>query len=99
MYIHNQTSIFDYMFIYIYTYIMYIHPRQLSSMHWCTCHLTPLEIYVFRAARIDLAGAAVGIGNFLSSWIHSVAQNPSLAKQSFGFIILGFALAKVIACV
>ena len=36
------------------------------------------------AATIALAGAAVGIGNVLSSSIHSVARNPSLAKQSFG---------------
>ena len=33
------------------------------------------------AARIVLAGAAVGIGNVLSSSIHSVARNPSLAKH------------------
>ncbi|KAL4202014.1 hypothetical protein AMTRI_Chr02g261670 [Amborella trichopoda] len=31
------------------------------------------------------------------SLIHSVAQNPSLAKQSFGYAILGFALTKAIA--
>jgi F-type H+-transporting ATPase subunit c len=37
-----------------------------------------------RAATIASAGAAVGIGNVLSSSIHSVAINPSLAKQSFG---------------
>ena len=36
------------------------------------------------AATIASAGAAVGIGNVLSSSIHSVAINPSLAKQSFG---------------
>lgn len=43
------------------------------------------------------AGAAVGIGNVLSSSIHSVARNPSLAKQSFGYAILGFALTEAIA--
>nr|QFO90889.1 hypothetical protein [Cynodon dactylon x Cynodon transvaalensis] len=44
------------------------------------------------AATIALAGAAVGIGNVLSSSIHSVARNPSLAKQSFGdsFLYLFF---------
>jgi F-type H+-transporting ATPase subunit c len=36
------------------------------------------------AATIALAGAAVGIGNVFSSLIHSVARNPSLAKQLFG---------------
>uniref|UniRef100_A0A453BEK5 ATP synthase subunit 9, mitochondrial n=1 Tax=Aegilops tauschii subsp. strangulata TaxID=200361 RepID=A0A453BEK5_AEGTS len=50
-----------------------------------------------RAATIALAGAAVGIGNVLSSLIHSVARNPSLAKQSFGYAILGFALTEAIA--
>nr|YP_010758906.1 ATPase subunit 9 [Forsythia suspensa]WEX30954.1 ATPase subunit 9 [Forsythia suspensa] len=42
-------------------------------------------------------GAAVGIGNVLSSSIHSVARNPSLAKQLFGYAILGFALTEAIA--
>ena len=42
------------------------------------------------AATIASAGAAVGIGNVFSSLIHSVARNPSLAKQSFGYAILGF---------
>nr|XP_040242068.1 ATP synthase subunit 9, mitochondrial-like [Aegilops tauschii subsp. strangulata] len=49
------------------------------------------------AATIALAGAAVGVGNVLSSLIHSVARNPSLAKQSFGYAILGFALTEAIA--
>ncbi|KAF8364957.1 hypothetical protein HHK36_031400 (mitochondrion) [Tetracentron sinense] len=49
------------------------------------------------AATIALAGAAVGIGNVFSSLIHSVARNPSLAKQSFGYAILGFALTEAIA--
>ncbi|KAI9071073.1 hypothetical protein K1719_046964 [Acacia pycnantha] len=46
------------------------------------------------AATIASAGAAVGIGNVFSSLIHSVARNPSLAKQLFGYAILGFALGK-----
>ncbi|XP_047306465.1 ATP synthase subunit 9, mitochondrial-like [Impatiens glandulifera] len=49
------------------------------------------------AATIASAGAAVGIGNVLSSSIHSVARNPSLAKQLFGYAILGFALTEAIA--
>nr|GEV14551.1 ATPase subunit 9, mitochondrial [Tanacetum cinerariifolium] len=49
------------------------------------------------AATIASAGAAIGIGNVLSSSIHSVARNPSLAKQLFGYAILGFALAEAIA--
>jgi F0F1-type ATP synthase membrane subunit c/vacuolar-type H+-ATPase subunit K len=32
-----------------------------------------------------------------SSLIHYVAQNPSLAKQLFGYAILGFALTEAIA--
>jgi len=43
------------------------------------------------------AGAAIGIGNVFSSLIHSVARNPSLAKQLFGYAILGFALTEAIA--
>ena len=39
----------------------------------------------------------VGIGNVFSSLIHSVTQYPSLAKQLFGYAILGFALTKAIA--
>ncbi|KAH0751901.1 hypothetical protein KY290_005164 [Solanum tuberosum] len=50
-----------------------------------------------RAATIASAGAAIGIGNVLSSSIHSVARNPSLAKQLFGYAILGFALTEAIA--
>lgn len=39
------------------------------------------------AATIALAGAAVGIENVFSSLIHSMARNPSLAKQLFGYAI------------
>ena len=49
------------------------------------------------AATIASAGAAIGIGNVFSSLIHSVARNPSLAKQLFGYAILGFALTEAIA--
>jgi F-type H+-transporting ATPase subunit c len=49
------------------------------------------------AATIASAGAAVGIGNVFSSLINSVARNPSLAKQLFGYAILGFALTEAIA--
>ncbi|KAL9297711.1 hypothetical protein ACSQ67_023607 [Phaseolus vulgaris] len=41
------------------------------------------------AATIASTGAAVGIGNVFSSLIHYVARNPSLAKQLFGYAILG----------
>nr|QIA60798.1 ATP synthase F0 subunit 9 [Metzgeria leptoneura] len=49
------------------------------------------------AATIALAGAAAGTGNVSSSLIHSVARNPSLAKQSFGYAISGFAPTEAIA--
>nr|GEZ49217.1 ATPase subunit 9, mitochondrial [Tanacetum cinerariifolium] len=49
------------------------------------------------AATIASARAAIGIRNVLSSSIHSVVRNPSLAKQSFGYAILGFALTEAIA--
>nr|GEW26495.1 ATPase subunit 9, mitochondrial [Tanacetum cinerariifolium] len=49
------------------------------------------------AATIASAGATIDIGNVLSSLIHFVARNPSLAKQSFGYAILGFALTEAIA--
>nr|QIA60629.1 ATP synthase F0 subunit 9 [Metacalypogeia alternifolia] len=49
------------------------------------------------AATIALAGAAVGIGNVFSSLIQSVARNPSLAKQLFGYAISGSAPTEAIA--
>ncbi|KAL5057245.1 hypothetical protein RYX36_028849 [Vicia faba] len=49
------------------------------------------------AATIASAGAAVGIGNVFSSLIHYVARNPSLAKQLFGYTLLG--LIPCLLCV
>nr|YP_010593569.1 ATPase subunit 9 [Taxus chinensis]YP_010726004.1 ATPase subunit 9 [Taxus wallichiana]QJH92111.1 ATP synthase F0 subunit 9 [Taxus baccata]QJS35654.1 ATPase subunit 9 [Taxus cuspidata]WAI96679.1 ATPase subunit 9 [Taxus chinensis]WDY83709.1 ATPase subunit 9 [Taxus wallichiana] len=49
------------------------------------------------AATIASAGAAAGIGNVSSPSIHPVARNPSLAKQSFGHAISGFAPTEAIA--
>ncbi|KAL0548660.1 hypothetical protein IC582_013118 [Cucumis melo] len=49
------------------------------------------------AATIASAGVAVSIGNVFNSLIHFVARNPSLAKQSFGYAILGFALTEATA--
>ncbi|KAL4038784.1 hypothetical protein IC575_002411 [Cucumis melo] len=48
-------------------------------------------------ATIASTRAIISIGNIFSSLIHSVARNPSLAKQSFGYAILGFALTEAIA--
>lgn len=48
-------------------------------------------------ATIALAGAGAGIGIVFGSLITSVARNPSLTKQLFGYAILGFALTEAIA--
>ena len=39
-------------------------------------------------ATIALAGAGAGIGIVFGSLINSVARNPSLTKQLFGYAIL-----------
>jgi F-type H+-transporting ATPase subunit c len=46
---------------------------------------------------LSLAGAGAGIGIVFGSLINSVARNPSLTKQLFGYAILGFALTEAIA--
>ena len=48
-------------------------------------------------ATIALAGAGAGIGIVFGSLITSVARNPSLTKQLFGYAILGFALTEASA--
>ena len=59
------------------------------------CHLEIMK----RIPGLGLSekGAAVGIENVFSSLIHSMARNPSLTKQLFGYAILGFALTEAIA--
>nr|YP_009478042.1 ATP synthase F0 subunit 9 [Anthoceros angustus]AVP12827.1 ATP synthase F0 subunit 9 [Anthoceros angustus] len=49
------------------------------------------------AATIASAGVVTGIGNVSSVRLHSVARNPSLAKQLFGYAISGFALTEATA--
>jgi F-type H+-transporting ATPase subunit c len=66
--------------------------RQKPSRYARRC-----EINRCWRATIALAGAAAGIGNALSSLIHSVARNPSLAKQLSHHAISGFALTEAIA--
>ena len=48
-------------------------------------------------ATIALAGAGAGIGIVFGALINSVARNPGLTKQLFGYAILGFALAESVA--
>ena len=48
-------------------------------------------------STIALAGVGAGIGTVFSALITSVARNPSLMKQLFGYAILGFALTEAIA--
>lgn len=46
---------------------------------------------------IALAGVGVGIGLIFSSFLGSVAKNPSITKTAFSYAILGFALTEAIA--
>jgi F-type H+-transporting ATPase subunit c len=48
-------------------------------------------------STIALAGVGTGIGTVFSALITSVARNPHLMKQLFGYAILGFALTEAIA--
>jgi F-type H+-transporting ATPase subunit c len=54
-----------------------------------------------QAAKLIGAGlstiALAGIGTVFSALITSVARNPHLMKQLFGYAILGFALTEAIA--
>jgi F-type H+-transporting ATPase subunit c len=45
-------------------------------------------------STIALAGVGAGIGTVFSALITSVARNPHLMKQLFGYAILGFALTE-----
>nr|WVH37113.1 ATP synthase F0 subunit c [Meteora sporadica] len=47
-------------------------------------------------ATIALLGVGIGIGNIFASLISSVARNPSVTKQVFGYTILGFALTEAV---
>jgi F-type H+-transporting ATPase subunit c len=48
-------------------------------------------------ATISLIGSGAGIGIVFGSLIVGVSQNPDIAKQLFGYAILGFALTESIA--
>jgi len=71
--------------------------KALNSVTYLLDMLEGAKLIGAGAATIALAGAAIGIGTVFSSLIHSVARNPSLAKQLFGYAILGFALTEAIA--
>ena len=53
------------------------------------------EPHAKKLARVVLTGGRKA--PYRNSLIHSVARNPSLAKQLFGYAILGFALTEAIA--
>ena len=86
--------------------------RQNLTTKWClqrVFYIQKLEVilkkYYMQGAKligagcatIALAGAGAGIGIVFGSLITSVARNPSLTKQLFGYAILGFALTEAIA--
>lgn len=48
-------------------------------------------------AVIGLSGVGVGIGNVFSSFISSVARNPSAQSTIFPTTMLGFALVEAVA--
>ena len=48
-------------------------------------------------STIALAGVGAGIGTVFAALITSVARNPHLMKQLFGYAILGFALTEAVA--
>jgi F-type H+-transporting ATPase subunit c len=47
-------------------------------------------------ATIALLGVAIGIGLIFSSLLQAVSRNSFIAKQLFGYAILGFALTEAI---
>lgn len=49
------------------------------------------------SALIALAGVGAGIGIVFGSFIQSAARNPLMAKQLFGYALLGFALTESVA--
>ena len=48
-------------------------------------------------ATFGLAGAGIGIGIIFGSLLSSIARNPNIKDDLFGFAILGFALTEAIA--
>lgn len=46
---------------------------------------------------IALLGVGIGLGNIFSSFISSVARNPSSRDQVFGIAMIGFAVTEGVA--
>jgi F-type H+-transporting ATPase subunit c len=46
---------------------------------------------------IALLGVGIGLGNIFSSFISSVARNPSARDQVFGIGMIGFAVTEAVA--
>mgnify|MGYP001432887237 CR=1 FL=1 len=46
---------------------------------------------------IDLLGVGIGLGNIFSSFISTVARNPSARDQVFGIGMIGFAVTEAVA--
>ena len=72
------------------------------NLYYFLCYF--LFMMILQAAKligaglstIALAGVGAGIGTVFSALITSVARNPHLMKQLFGYAILGFALTEAI---
>jgi F-type H+-transporting ATPase subunit c len=86
-------------------YFLKLMLNKISKI-WATMHLIEKKKLIMLegakligagCATIALAGAGAGIGIVFGSLINSVARNPSLTKQLFGYAILGFALTEAIA--
>ena len=78
----------------------FFESSQHSNAHYTSIYIIMLDgakLIGAGCATIALAGAGAGIGIVFGSLINSVARNPSLTKQLFGYAILGFALTEAIA--
>jgi F-type H+-transporting ATPase subunit c len=74
-----------------------IYFRLFSLFFFSMMILQAAKLIGAGLSTIALAGVGAGIGTVFSALITSVARNPHLMKQLFGYAILGFALTEAIA--
>lgn len=48
-------------------------------------------------ALFSLFGVGLGLGNIFSTWLSSIARNPSAKDELFRIGVLGFALTEAVA--